>query len=780
MRGLYAALQKDIRLFFSGTGIAALLLPVLLFFALQTGMSNMAKDAYVAPFPIAVRDEDGTVMSRSLTSQMRQLDIFSEVIRAKEMQTDAQLLEEGAAAVVTIPKDYFYTMYSMNNAAVTVVLNENMPLQAQLLRSVLTSVMDIIGADQSTGRVVYRHLYGALNQQQEEKLWEETAGLLIQDALSRQQVFDTSPQADAQSALSRSLLACAISVLCLFFPLSAVKTIPEELHMGILPRFIAAGGSMLAFLLSKLLTAALLTLPSFLLLIFTFEARGWMLLILASAILFCAGFSLMLLLASLSKDAAATQRMGNMLLLLSLVLGGALYPMELLPAFVQRISLWTLPYYAGAAAQWAFSGMGVPGLLRQLLPVILMLFLFPLSILFIRFTENHRRKTATCAPGDHSWIAPGKKSSAGKVLLPVTALKLRGMSGGFLGIAAMALVCLLGGAVAATALGKTPDTLTIAVDIREQSPQTEDLAKMLQTRQGLTLVFTSAEEGREMLASGKAEGLLIIHKGYGAALTGNEKPNLLYESAASASSAMGAREIIAGQVSVQRIQLRGLQTLQARSGQTLSLQESNALLAEMQAEIAQLPALYTFTSLSGKAVSVNPYAPSPFGFALLAVMLTVFTWGAWVGRSDARRVEGRIAARRFGTALSYCSDACALLLAALISGAAAIFLTAPSPTETAALCTYIFCVTGLSLALVRFSALSGRMDILAPFLALITALLGGSFGDFTQFYPPLQMAAYFTPQGLALWASRGAYLPAGILLLFGTVFLWLGKPWQRR
>ena len=61
MGGLSAAVYKDLKLFLRGGGLAALLLPLLLVPALRFGMGDLSVQAYVQPFPIAVRDLDNTI-----------------------------------------------------------------------------------------------------------------------------------------------------------------------------------------------------------------------------------------------------------------------------------------------------------------------------------------------------------------------------------------------------------------------------------------------------------------------------------------------------------------------------------------------------------------------------------------------------------------------------------------------------------------------------------------------------------------------------------------------
>ena len=117
MRKILAVCYKDFCLFVGGSGWLILILPFVLLFALRAGLGEGTGETYVRPFPVAVRDLDDTVMSRSLMAQMSEVELFCEVHKAKE-ETDQELLAEGMAAVVTIPEDFFYDLYTMEDCPV--------------------------------------------------------------------------------------------------------------------------------------------------------------------------------------------------------------------------------------------------------------------------------------------------------------------------------------------------------------------------------------------------------------------------------------------------------------------------------------------------------------------------------------------------------------------------------------------------------------------------------------------------------------------------------------
>ena len=92
---------------------------------------------------------------------------------------------------------------------------------------------------------------------------------------------------------------------------------------------------------------------------------------------------------------------------------------------------------------------------------------------------------------------------------------------------------------------------------------------------------------------------------------------------------------------------------------------------------------------------------------------------------------------------------------------------------------YALCGAALALALVRFTAQEGRVDALAPFLALILCLLGGCFLDLSQLSPTAARLALLTPPGLAVRAAQGSPAAAAALLLAGAALLRLGMPRRR-
>ena len=786
MSGLKAALYKDLRLFFSGAGVAALLLPFLLLAAFRVGLGDLTAQSYVQPFPIAVRDEDNTVMSRSLIAQMERIELFSQVTVLEEGTQDSAALDQGAAAVITIPRDFFYDLYTMTDCPVSLTLNRDMPLEASLISSIFCSVMDIIRGNQVASSAVYELCYGTLTEEQRWALYSESSIHLLRDALGRQGVFENEAvQSDLQGALERRLSACILSVLALFFSISAVKTLPEELGLGLLPRFRAMGGSPAAFVCSKFLVAYLLTLPTQVLMLAVFRPGDPVLFLLLALLLLAAAFGMLLGLAAWLGNPSSVQRWGNLLLFLSLVLGGTLWPRQMLPDPLPLLGRLTLPYYAGLGLEAGAAGLGagaLPGMLWPILAMGCAGFAAAALALGRQRPATHRAApppSGEARPPEPSGSRPAPRPFLAR-LTSLSGIKLAAMAGGLRGLAVLMAVAVLCGMAASSVRSGGRQQLGLAVCDLDGSAASRELLQRLEDRSELSILRCEPAEGRMLLLLGEVEGLLTIGKSYEQALDSDGQIPLRYEGASAAVSLQGAREIIAGQVSVQRSRARAVPDAQAHLGRPLTGQEEDRLRALMDEAEASMPPLYHIAAQDG-APAPLPFVPSQVSFAALMALFTLLTSAAWTGGRDGRLVERRMGALPFGRVLSYGSDCLALMgLGLLVTLAVLLCGGGAAPWPAAACAAYTACVSALSLVLIRLTSTDGRVDGLAPFLALILCLLGGCFLDLSQLSPGLLAVSLFTPPGLALQAAQGSWPALAALLAAAALLFLLGIRLRRR
>ena len=173
----------------------------------------------------------------------------------------------------------------------------------------------------------------------------------------------------------------------------------------------------------------------------------------------------------------------------------------------------------------------------------------------------------------------------------------------------------------------------------------------------------------------------------------------------------------------------------------------------------------------------DPFIPGQMSFAALAGLFTCLTTACWCGSRDSRLVRLRMSAIPRGVWLAYGSDCLALAVMGMLSLLAVLLPGGEVPILAAA--AYALCAAALSLALIRLTALEGRVDALAPFLSLMLCLLGGCFIDLSQLSPQAGLFALIAPPGLAVKAAEGFWPAYVILGAQSLAFFALGFPRRR-
>ena len=301
--------------------------------------------------------------------------------------------EHGVAAVLTLPKDFFYSLYDMRNYTVEITLNANMPIESTIFRSIVSSIMDIISENQQMMWAVHTLQHGELDAAARAALYQQASFLIVQDVLGRQGVFSPEQTLSDDAANTALFLYGAIlSMFLMFIPLCILKTLPEELRIGILPRYLAKGGSLLGFILSKGLAAFLICFLIWVLLtvlIFPFSYGSALLLFF---ICFFAAFALFLFISAIIREPSRSQLTGNVILLLFLVLGGGLYPIQLLPETLQSLSRFTIPYYLSMGLTGVGLGFSTVSILSMTWPLLAAACICTLFALLLLQRERSYRK----------------------------------------------------------------------------------------------------------------------------------------------------------------------------------------------------------------------------------------------------------------------------------------------------------------------------------------------------------------------------------------------------
>ena len=272
MKGFFAAIWKDGKLFLRKGGLFILLFPLLLFPLFAFFFQGQSSQMHA--FPVMVIDEDQTIMSKTLIREMEKVELFSTVIKEEEeigQEGREKAFQEGVVGILQIPKDFFYTAYRFEGEPVDLSLNANRPTESLLFQSIFTSIMEIMEKEQEISQGVFHALYGeTLSKQEEESLYEHASERLLTAVLKRQLVFDEEGQSSqVEKALSLRIFSFIFFFLLAFCALSSVFSVPEEEKKGIPQRFALLGGR--GFFLSKLFFLCLSALPLLLLCLFALQ-----------------------------------------------------------------------------------------------------------------------------------------------------------------------------------------------------------------------------------------------------------------------------------------------------------------------------------------------------------------------------------------------------------------------------------------------------------------------------------------------------------------------------
>ena len=789
MHRLRALLLKDLTLFLRGAGLVALLLPFLLLLFFVKEKESLLSDVTLKPFPIAIRDEDETYMSRTLIHMVGEVELFSKVDVVKE-ESDAELFAKGYAAVTTIPKDFFYEMYVSDKRPALLSLNEGMPLQATLYRAVFTSVMDVIRMEEAAHYGMYFFVYGKLNRQQKIDAYNETSENLFLDILGRQQVFDSDLlHSDAPSSDLRRLVSILLSVVTVLFLTGFLSSVPEERKKRILPRFVALGGNPFYFAFSRYLLFLLFLTPILIAVCLLDVQVGRLFLFLCLLVPVSAVFLAFSALGLYVSGARMMRRVGSVYLLFSLILSGTIWPLRGLPVWMSYLQRLTLPdQFRMILEMPTLTESG-----REMIPFLLVhlfLFLFGwmLPRLYRHKREEEQRKKGRSTSQNRAEVAENLQKERGMNCAEVvenaqtvveedrpkgrtktlfrgcllTLSKLRLIAGRRREAGGIILVLLLCGALTAFLQKGEGREIHLLIWDEDQTQRSAELVERMTKVDGLRVSLKDRKEAegerKRDLITGDAEGMLVIPSGYGRAIVTGKDARLHFESKTSSFSNQGLREIIAGQNNILKAEARARLEAQKRLSHPLSEQENHDLSQWMKREESTFPPLYkieTEKETEPEGSLKDPFAPDSFHFAIFGVMILLFAEAEVFASVDHRRVERRMRAYPQGVFVMRFSDLAALvltgvvvLLCFLLPGQAVFYRFIP-------VLLFLIILASLALLLAYRSKNAGRSGAIAPYLALLLGLGGGCFTDVSALSGLLGKVYPFLPSGALFGAVSG-------------------------
>ena len=834
MKGFFAAIWKDGRLFLRKGGLFILLFPLLLFplfaFFFQGQSSQMQA------FPVMVIDEDQTIMSKTLIREMEKVELFSTVIKEEGeigQEGREKAFQEGVVGILRIPKDFFYTAYRFEGEPVDLSLNANRPTESLLFQSIFTSIMEIMEKEQEISKGVFHALYGeSLSKQEEESLYEHASERLLTAVLKRQLVFDEEGQSSqVEKALSLRIFSFIFFFLLAFCALSSVFSVPEEEKKGIPQRFALLGGR--GFFLSKLFFLFLSALPLLLLCLFALQKSLDLPpeQLMPIAFIFCVEllsfFFFFYQLFRIMGEESTAKLLSFSLLFLGILYTGKLFGESNAPELVKRLSPITVNRMVleGVRRGLSFSTLlptGLPLLLWDALALalgILSGIYFKLKTFFKQkaFSRKLQRESKRQdgqhgqdgqdgqfgqdrpdgqhgqfgqdrpdgQHGQHGQYRPGgqyKSYEKSALPFPCSLLSLRfslllGGGRGFL-----LLVLFLLSLFAYSRVGGK-EKLSLMLVREDQGAWSEELIQELQQEKGLQVEVVENQEAKKALLEGSVEGVLWIKEGFTGDTEG--RGSLHYESSADSLAEMGFREIVAALSSTLRMEKGALAYGESLLGRSLNETEKEAI-EESIAKSKRTEPLYQIQELKGERGRslFQPKREAVLGFVLYFFL---FSLGTALGREEEKRVFQRSRTYPVGRIRYHLSG---ILLFGLLS--LGFFLVLEGRTILGIenegglrlavlyknLLLPLLCTLGFSFFLYSFArrlsySLFGAEMAggLSLSLGLLFSFLGGSFVDFSSLSNIPSFIPYLSPIGIYQMGMEGQPLPIGMLVILGILLL---------
>ena len=834
MKGFFAAIWKDGRLFLRKGGLFILLFPLLLFplFA----FFFQGQSGQMQAFPVMVIDEDQTIMSKTLIREMEKVELFSTVIKEEGeigQEGREKAFQEGVVGILRIPKDFFYTAYRFEGEPVDLSLNANRPTESLLFQSIFTSIMEIMEKEQEISKGVFHALYGeSLSQQEEESLYEHASERLLTAVLKRQLVFDEEGQSSqVEKALSLRIFSFIFFFLLAFCALSSVFSVPEEEKKGIPQRFALLGGR--GFFLSKLFFLFLSALPLLLLCLVALQKSLDLPpeQLIPIAFIFCVEllsfFFFFYQLFRIMGEESTAKLLSFSLLFLGILYTGKLFGESNAPELVKRFSPITVNRMVleGVRRGLSFSTLlptGLPLLLWDALALalgILSGIYFKLKTFFKQkaFSRKLQRESKRQdgqhgqdgqdgqfgqdrpdgqhgqfgqdrpdgQHGQHGQYRPGgqyKSYEKSALPFPCSLLSLRfslllGGGRGFL-----LLVLFLLSLFAYSRVGGK-EKLSLMLVREDQGAWSEELIQELQQEKGLQVEVVENQEAKKALLEGSVEGVLWIKEGFTGDTEG--RGSLHYESSADSLAEMGFREIVAALSSTLRMEKGALAYGESLLGRSLNETEKEAI-EESIAKSKRTEPLYQIQELKGERGRslFQPKREAVLGFVLYFFL---FSLGTALGREEEKRVFQRSRTYPVGRIRYHLSG---ILLFGLLS--LGFFLVLEGRTILGIenegglrlavlyknLLLPLLCTLGFSFFLYSFArrlsySLFGAEMAggLSLSLGLLFSFLGGSFVDFSSLSNIPSFIPYLSPIGIYQMGMEGQPLPIGMLVLFSVLLL---------
>lgn len=338
--------------------IAALFLPVIVFFILSSSFKDMMKrESDISPIKVAIVDNDNSTASKLLLSSFTSNKNFSNFVNidvctrteAKE-KFNSNLL----TGIIEIPKNFSDSLLSMENLPLDMTLNSEEPLKSSILKNVMQGYSRIIGAVEiGVSSVDYYMDKHNIDPEQKEKVNTYLSRDLIFTALGRSSFFAYEPHNDIPSTTSIEYYVIAIAVLLLMYiGIILGNLLIKERNSMAIKRLLTTPVNSFEIIFSKWIAYSIYC--TFLLMIFITPVfllfnldTSYLIGNLFIFILISVGLitSFYIMLATFFNNEESYILMANIYVFISAIIGGSFIPLQLMPENIRNISKLTPNYW---------------------------------------------------------------------------------------------------------------------------------------------------------------------------------------------------------------------------------------------------------------------------------------------------------------------------------------------------------------------------------------------------------------------------------------------------
>lgn len=304
------------------------------------------------PLSISIVDLDESVISFVMRSQLQDLEAIGTIYQEDLEQARVRLARNEILMILVIPEHFYeQTISGQKRDSVQVYLNEQMPAESNLFARLLNHAVDSFTSVQATLYTYQEELRPLLPDDEQYRKYSDAATLDVAFRMIRR---DSLVKLEEEVRMRQFwfVVASLTSLFAMLPALLVLMLVQQERLSGRHERLLVANVPWWKLHLAKVLIGFMWLMTGLLPLLFFVQQflpqLRWQTLALAVIPLYFSTALLSLALAYRSRQTEATMLTAWLLILAFLLVGGGIYPRQLLPGWM----LWTQPL---SPAYWSFT-----------------------------------------------------------------------------------------------------------------------------------------------------------------------------------------------------------------------------------------------------------------------------------------------------------------------------------------------------------------------------------------------------------------------------------------